>query len=40
MGLRGMEERTQKIGGVLAIESIPGAGTRLSVNIARKAIKT
>ena len=39
MGLRGMEERTQKIGGVLAIESTPGAGTRLSVNIARKAIK-
>jgi signal transduction histidine kinase len=31
MGLRGVEERVRKIGGTLAIESLPGNGTKLTV---------
>ncbi len=34
LGLRGMRERVQKLAGVLTIESSPGGGTRVSVNIA------
>jgi signal transduction histidine kinase len=33
MGLRGMEERVQKIGGVLAIETSPGTGTKITVMV-------
>ena len=35
MGLSGIEERVQKIGGVLKIESSPDRGTRLKVSVAR-----
>ncbi|MGA2489893.1 MAG: GAF domain-containing sensor histidine kinase, partial [Anaerolineales bacterium] len=33
MGLRGIEERAQRIGGGLAIESSPGAGTKLTITV-------
>jgi signal transduction histidine kinase len=32
-GLSGMEERAQRIGGSLHVESAPGAGTRISVRV-------
>jgi PAS domain S-box-containing protein len=35
LGLRGMRERVQRLGGRLAIESAPGRGTRVSVEIPR-----
>ncbi len=35
MGLRGIEERAQKIGGTLTIESSPGKGTKIIVSIPR-----
>jgi len=34
-GLRGMEERANRIGGVLLIESEPGVGTRIKVEVPR-----
>ena len=33
MGLRGIEERVQKIGGSLTVESSPGSGTNLTVSV-------
>ena len=33
MGLRGIEERVQKIGGSLTVESSPGSGTKLTVSV-------
>jgi signal transduction histidine kinase len=33
MGLCGIEERVQKIGGSLTVESAPGAGTKLTVTV-------
>jgi PAS domain S-box-containing protein len=33
LGLRGMEERAQRIGGKLHIESAPGKGTRVSIKV-------
>jgi hypothetical protein len=35
-GLIGMRERTQAIGGTFAMSSIPGAGTKISVNLPLK----
>jgi signal transduction histidine kinase len=35
MGLRGIEERVQKIGAMLNIESSPGKGTKLTVTLER-----
>jgi signal transduction histidine kinase len=34
-GLRGMRERAERLGGTLRIESSPGAGTRLQVDVPR-----
>ena len=34
MGLRGMEERAQRINGKLEIHSVPGKGTTLKVEVA------
>jgi two-component system NarL family sensor kinase len=33
LGLRGMEERAQRIGGILDIVSAPGQGTKVSVEV-------
>jgi len=33
LGLRSMHERVTKLGGSLAIESVPGQGTRIGVRI-------
>ncbi len=35
LGLRGMRERAERLGGTLRIESSPGAGTRLQVEVPR-----
>jgi signal transduction histidine kinase len=32
-GLRGMRERVERLGGTLRIDSSPGAGTRLRVDV-------
>ena len=34
-GLRGMAERTARLGGRLAVESRPGGGTRVRVEVPR-----
>jgi signal transduction histidine kinase len=34
-GLPGMRERAERLGGVLTIESAPGAGTRVRVEVPR-----
>jgi signal transduction histidine kinase len=34
-GLRGMRERVERLGGTLRIDSSPGAGTRLRVDVPR-----
>jgi signal transduction histidine kinase len=36
LGLRGMRERVQRIGGQLQIESAPDQGTRVTVEVLRK----
>jgi signal transduction histidine kinase len=33
MGLLGMDERAQRLGGRLEIESAPGSGTRICVHL-------
>jgi len=40
LGLLGMSERAQAIGGKLQIESSPGLGTRISISVDRKAQST
>ncbi len=35
LGLRGMRERVARLGGRLAIESAPGLGTRVRLEVAR-----
>ena len=37
MGLRGMEERVQRIGARLQIESTPGQGTKITVQVPKEA---
>jgi len=37
-GLQGVRERVDKLGGLLNIDSAPGAGTRLAVMIPARAI--
>jgi signal transduction histidine kinase len=34
MGLRGIRERVEQLGGHLSVQSMPGAGTRLRVEVA------
>jgi signal transduction histidine kinase len=35
LGLRGMRERAERLGGTLQIESALGAGTRIEVDVSR-----
>jgi signal transduction histidine kinase len=35
LGLRGMHERVERLGGTLRIDTSPGAGTRLRVDVPR-----
>ena len=38
-GLQGMRERLERLGGTIAIESGPGAGTTITAHVARPALE-